>query len=372
VSDPFARTFLEALATAASGLGYPRPDGAERLARRFGVAGFVRRHRGARTSAHPDPSRVLVDMFAQVLLEAARDISERLDANRVPHCFVKGVALVGRVYRPGDREMVDIDLHVHPDARQRALEVLELLGYAPLPSAEQDGPSALRAGVALESASGRAEVEHVALDVRWGVDPVDRLLPRPDLTLPDVIWQSIDRSGPLPVPADPHHAALIVHHLVHHDLLHARGLLDLALLWRRLPEEASGPLLELAGCLGVTRATRLIGEMLSQHFALSQLALGPVPQDWRARRARRLLQPVPWLTWAGAASDAEHAMITRSRVARRVLLLDDGWAGFRALRDAVVPPRPYLRWRWPQSSGMGALLKHLNRVTLKLLRHSAS
>jgi hypothetical protein len=305
-------------------------------------------------------------LHAQLLHEAAEEITGALQRVTVPHFFAKGIALHGQFYRPGDRELADIDLYVHPAGRSLALPVLRELGYGELPPREQSGPASHRPGTVLLRAA-RTEVESVTVDVHWGLEPVERLLPRADTPIPEPVWGEIGLVGTLPVPTPGHHAALIVHHLVHHDLLHARGLLDLALLWGHVPDGGAS-LAATARALHVTRALAAVGAALRRDLALASLpAVGSAPDDRRGRRLGALLVLDRWLAMAGAASYREHAEITPARVARRLLLLDRPASAVPLLADAVLPPRAHLRWRWPEAgSDLEAWWRHLRSALGKL------
>ena len=137
---------LQMLEGAAGRVQTHDPDPVLALARQVGIAGYVRR---VRRSAGERNAR-LATRFAEVLmLEAATDLSARLRRNGVDHFVAKGIGLVGQVYRPGDRQMADIDLYVRPEGSRAARAVLRSAGYRELPSREQSGPEALRPGVAL-------------------------------------------------------------------------------------------------------------------------------------------------------------------------------------------------------------------------------
>ncbi len=358
-----ARSFAQILARSAAALGSREPGAVNRLAAGFGILGFLSRNADGAVDDALEGARLLVGLIESTLFEAAVQISRALSAETVPHFFVKGIALSGRVYRSGDREMADIDLHVRPGMWSRAVDMLRGLGYTLLPPEEQDGPAALRAGVALHRGSADSEVSNVSVDLRWGLDPVNRLLPRPDLPIPEVVWQELDRTGPIPVPSDHHHAALIVHHLVHHDMLHVRGLLDLALLWSRLLPDCGRKFEDLARELQVLRASRILGQVLVKHFDLSPCGLEAPPDDVRSRMAMALLQPVRWCSWAARAGESEFVEITWLRVWRRLLFVDRVRSVPGLVGDALFPPSKYLRWRWPQSrSAAGAWGRHLSRV----------
>ena len=368
MSDAVAGHLIRALNRAAADIGEQEPSGAQQVARRLGIAGFVSRLCAG--SGHPpDAERLLTSLSEQLLYEAALEVADVLVRHGVPHFFVKGIALVRRVYQAGDREMADIDLHVAPERRGETVHLLAELGYEPVADSDQDGPAELRPGVVLARGTGVAGLQRVLLDVRWGLDPVERLLPRPDHPVPDAVWEHLDLSGPFPIPSDASHAALLVHHLVHHDMLHIRGLLDLALVWQRLSPPDGVEVAEVARHLRVLRATQTLAEVLAADLSIdTPHGIGPVPRDWRGRRARRLLEPARWYAWAAVTPSPEHVMITPRRLARRVLFLDALGAVPALLADAVRPPREYLEWRWPEASlPGGAWARHVGRLIGKLL-----
>ncbi len=350
--------FLE---RAALEMGDQQPGGAVRLATGFGIRGYVSRMAGVGEPL--DGARLLAGLIEGAMIDAAREMSREFMRSRIAHFFVKGIALAGRVYQSGDREMADIDVHVTPDARSAALDVLTRLGYELLPDREQGAPDTMRSGVGLCRVAAGGGWDHVAVDVRWGLDPVDRLLPRDDTPVPDSVWQSIDQSGSIPVPSDPQHAALIVHHMVHHDMLHVRGLLDLILLWERLESSAGGMMEALAEELGVTRALRLLASVLSHRFELDSPGVSDCPDDLRGRRALKMMEPADWCIWAAKAPGSEFVEVSWRRIARRVVLLDNLRSVATLLEDAIHPPASYLRWRWPRARSLAAArVKHLSRT----------
>ena len=367
MSDPVAGPLIEALERAAAELRVSAPDAALALARRLGIGGYVARHHtppGA--NRDEDLARRLRE---RLLRDAAAEVSTALAAREVLHFFARGIALAGTVYAPGDREMADLDLFVPPRAAPAAREILAVLGYGVLPPEEQSGPAALRSSVNLSREAGRSAMEAVALDLHWGLEPVNRLLPRPGMSVPEAVWQSMRPGASLPVPAPAHHAALLVHHLVHHDLLHARGLLDLALLRRDLWTADGEAYEDVARRLGVLRVARAVHEVLMRDFGFEPVAgVRVAPRDRRGRRLQHALVLDRWLVWAGAAGDAEHVEITSRRLRRRVLLLDRVTDARLLVADALFPPRQHLRWRWPDArSDVAAWRRHLRQVAGKAL-----
>ncbi len=343
------------------------PDPALALARRLGIGGYVARHRGPTGSERAeDLARRLRE---GLLREAATEISTTLTAREVPHFFARGIALAGTVYAPGDREMADLDLFVPVRAAPAAREILAGLAYAVLPPEEQSGPAALRSKVNLSREAGQSAMEAVALDLHWGFEPVNRLLPRPGTPVPETMWHAERPGAPVPAPAPAHHAALLVHHLVHHDLLHVRALLDLALL-RRDRWTADGEAYEeVARSLGVLRVARAVHEVLMRDFGFEPVAgVRVAPRDRRGRRLQQALVLDRWLAWAGAAGDAEHVEITARRLRCRVLLLDRATDVRLLAADALFPPAEHLRWRWPDArSDVAAWRRHLRQVAGKAL-----
>ena len=240
MSSHFAVRLRNLLEEAARTSGAMADGAGLELAKHFGIGRFVKfRTEERRNKGAPDGERVLLGLAHGILMEAAEELSDALTSRGVAHFFVKGIALANRLYEPGEREMADIDLHIAPDAKGPVVDTLVSLGYEIPPEAEQSGPDALRSDMFAGRYTGSSQLEHIGLDVAWGLDPVNRLLPRPDCAVPQEVWDNLDLSGRTPVPKDSHHVVLLVHHLVHHDMLHFRGLVDLALLWPMVPKEAA-------------------------------------------------------------------------------------------------------------------------------------
>jgi hypothetical protein len=347
--------FRDLLAAAAARLDLPPGDASHRdpvtwVAQRLGFGGFFERAAGH----PPDPATKFLALHQVLLHEGAREASAAWSAAGVTHAVVKGAALLYQLYQPGDREVADIDVLVHPDHRHDALRVLAALGYQAVPEAEQAGPPALRPGTAVRRAAGRQGVTDLYLDLQWALEPVDRLLPRSDLAFPPEIWTALERPNGLPVPRTAHHVALLVHHLVRHDLLHAPGFLDLALLWE------TGDDIEMAErlCrrLGVSRAFRRIAWVLHVELGLS------LPRSVSRPPGRRL-RLADWLARVAQGDAAEHRAITLRRAWRRARTADGPLAPVRVLADALVPPAAFLAWRWPEASNLRQAWRlHLGRV----------
>ena len=368
MTDTLAARRRSVLETAARSAGKVDDLSGIGLADRFGIGRLVRFRTEERPSENTfDGERILSGLAHTLLMEAAEELTIALTKRDIPHFFVKGIALAGRLYEPGEREMSDIDLHVHPHAKPTALETLKELGYHIPPDEEQSGPAELCSGVFAGRYTESSQLEHVSLDLAWGLDPVVRLLPRPDFAIPDDVWNSVNRTGKIPVPRDSHHLVLLVHHLVHHDMLHFRGLVDLALLWPQVREEEKMAVEHLAADLGVLRATRFLSAMLGSDLGVTVPCAWSPPDDWRGRRARKMLEPTVWCEWALQAGDAEFVEINIRRIRRRLLLLDRLRDIPGLFADAIFPPREYLKWRWPQSGNtIGAWWLHAKRVAAKL------
>ncbi|HKB55213.1 MAG TPA: hypothetical protein VKD22_14550, partial [Ramlibacter sp.] len=175
--------------------------------------------------------------------------------------------------------------------------------------------------------------------------------PEEVVTLPSAVWASVEMEQRLPVLPDEYHAALVLHHLVRHDLLHVRGLLDLALLWEALPRTGGAKLTEMARRLGVERALGVIGRAVVNDlmvFPLRGLRIGA--SDWRGKMALRQLRLADWLAWAAKHVDdtRRHVTVSRSLAWRRYLLADAPRTG-QLLGELFRPSREYLRWRWPEA-----------------------
>lgn len=331
-------------------------DGALRVAEAAGFAGFLARTGGERF-VRDRGTALLQRLRERVLLEAAAELSAALTDARARHCFIKGVALLGRVYEPADRELLDLDLLVHPADVRTALRAVRGLGYSE-PRDAADAARGMRRGMEFARHDPAAEGGAVRLDANWAVAPVDRLLSYADSEALDPVWGAVDTAGPVPAPAPGHHLALVIHHLVHHDLLHARGLLDAALLWPRLDADERRRLEQLTRRLRVRRLTAALGRRLGRPSA--------GPRGLRARRLDALLEPAALLAWAVGSDERAHLELTPARVRRRMLLVDRPTDILRLARDLVAPPAAYLRWRWPDApSAASAWLAHLRRVAGK-------
>lgn len=363
-----ADRFTQLLGRAARRLGIAGEDAVITLARQFGIGGYVARHvYGDNSEAYRAETRAR-RLLESVMLKQATDVSSVLTKSDITHFFLKGVVVARWLYEPGERHFVDLDLCIPPEQRGPAMDALAAVDYEALPETTQGGPAALRPGVVLVRRLARTAMEAVNLDVRWGVEPIERLLPRSDTPMPDAVWGRLTRVGSLPSPDPAHHAALLLHHLVHHDLLHIRSLLDFILLLQRLPAHAGGEFERIAGQLGVLRAARAVSAALRRDLGVETgPGVGPAPRDLRGRRLEKMLRLEGWLVWAGAATAQEHVAVTPRRILRRTLLLDRIGSARKLLADAVWPPSEFVRWRWPEAGSMGrARAKHLTSAMRKI------
>ncbi|MGD2136181.1 MAG: PqqD family peptide modification chaperone [Gemmatimonadales bacterium] len=358
-----ARVLVECLERTAAGLGLADEGAVLDLAHRFGMPGFVVRHTGRTLGGLQ--AQAARSFYQRTLADAAGEVTAALAAAGVPHFFARGVVLAETVYRPGDREIADIDLYVRPDARARAVETLTELGYRELAEGAQGGAAVLRVGTTLERRStGGSPFETVQLDLHWGVHPIHRLLHTPDARIPAVVWDQVAPRPRLPAPTVEHHAALLVQHLAYHDLLHVRGLLDLVLLWSTSTDFDGAAFEAAARELGVLRVTRAVHAALTAAFGFEPATgVGVPPGGWRGRRLMGALALEEWLRWAAVATAADHLRMTPRRLARRFLLLERASDARHLLRDILRPPREHLRWRWPDAStDFTAWLRHLRHV----------
>jgi len=365
-ADRVAATFVTALEGAAKRLRITADDPALVLGRRLGVRGYVARRRLPQSQYRDE--QLVRQLHERLMLDAAGAVSAALADGGIPHFFARGAALCAMLYRPGERELADLDLFVSPSETARAQDLLAGLGYAALPSAEQCGPASLRSSVNLEREGGRSAFEAIAIDLHWGLEPVNRLLPRPGKTIPGSVWDGLVSAGDLPAPSPAQHAALLAHHLVHHDLLHVRGMLDLALL-RADAWTGDGDAYEAcARELGVLRAARALHRVLVEQFGFVPIeGVRPPPVTVRARRLNGVLQLERWFAEAGMAEDDERARITPRRIGRRMLLLDHVSDARFVAADALFPPREHLRWRWPEhGSSAAAWRRHVRELGGKL------
>lgn len=302
-----------------------------------------------------------------LLREHADEMAARLRDAGIPHCFVKGTALADTIYHAGDRLQTDMDVYVRPAHRAHAEDALTALGYRPLGDREQAGPPALRSALALER-DDADPMTAATVELHWGVDPVDHLLPRGDRALPERIWDAVDARGTRNVPRPAHHAAMLVHHLVHSDLLHVRGVLDLAMVLQQMDAADAAEYHATCADLGVGRfgaqAVRLVLEEL--HVEAAEPVVAATPSSVRAVRRPALDE---WLAFVASADPADDARITVSRIRRRLGLLDRPALPSLA-RDLLWPPAAFLTWRWGGPL-WSARLHHYAQLVRKLVPRGA-
>ncbi len=340
-------------------------DYTDELLARLGIPGLISRLELKPTSPHEASFLPALKLHQTLLREGAEQLSERLGRAGIAHCFVKGVALLGSVYRPGDRFLWDVDLYVPPGQRVRTLEVLQQLGYVELPERDQSGPAALRTALALQR-DAASEMERLTVDLHWSLDPVERFLPRRDRPVPEQVWSQLDTAGPIPIPSPEHHAAILVHHLVHTDLLHVRSLLDLALLVNQWPSADAVDYLATCRQLRIGRFGNLLLQLLRDELGVA----GPPPLADRPPAWNRFTRELTLNRWLSlvARSHPEHdSVITIGRIRRRLQLVDGRSAKF-LFGDLLFPPKAFLEWRWQDDRPGRALLKHYGQLARKALR----
>jgi hypothetical protein len=63
------------------------------------------------------------------LIGAAKELSARLEANKIPHAFLKGVVLAGEIYGAGERCSNDVDILALPKDVGKISDILKSIGY---------------------------------------------------------------------------------------------------------------------------------------------------------------------------------------------------------------------------------------------------
>ena len=329
---------------------------------RLGLLGAARRF-GELPDEAEFEARVRLQSLSQVLmLECAEEISTSFREEGVRHFFTKGIALLGRPYNTGDRSVSDIDLFVRHREIDAAVDVLEQLGYSIALDHEQSGPHGMRTTLAFVKSAG-SDLEAVNVDLHWALDPVDRVLPHFGDPLPAGFWKNIVGDG-IPRPAPMDHVAILFHHLVHTDLMHFRSLIDAALLLDGATDDAIGALWETCGELGIQRFARGALDML-------EVDLGVRLPDKLPKFDGLWPAPVPvledWIRLIWDSPDADFEAITRRRLWRRTLTADSTLAPLSLLKDVVLPPRDFLRWRWPEArSPWEAWKNHAGQLARKV------
>ncbi len=337
------------------------------LAHELGIRGILNRLVPSRIPPASEGERVYSVLWDETLMEARVDLGRLLDRNSIPHLVFKGGALLGAQYTTGDVRMVDLDVLVPLEEKERTAAAFEAAGWPKRAAA--GGPALFGApGEVFARPVTDDAISWVDVDVHWRLAPVERLFPWRGKPLPDDVWRSAVHPGGTAVPRPGHHAALLVHHLVRHDLLHFRGVFDLLQLWPllRVPEE-SHAFASLAASLGVSRVAGWLCRTLQTDLGLEPLAAGgprapssSAPGDLRSIRALIAL--------ALDASDKDFEAVTISRAIRRLRTVDHvARTSLMLLAEALAPPDEYLRWRWPGANAPMRRIRHLGRVFTRLI-----
>ncbi len=358
-----ARRLYRAIRVAAqdAGLGEVVPQ----LLMRFGYPGLMARAKVEPPAPVDEALFRLQQLRHSILLEHAGEVATALTQSGTEHFFAKGIALLGTVYQPGDRLMADMDLYIRIDHRGAVLGVLGGLGYRPRAEHEQAGPAALRSSLALEREAAH-DIERTAIDLHWALDPVERVLPRRDRPVPARMWDHLVRTGDLHTPMAEHHAAILVHHLVHTDLLHVRSLLDLAFVFAEVPEDGGAEYLAVCRQLRIERTGISVAGLLAKEFGVARPA-AIAGQDLPRNRWIDQLTLEGWLGVVARSEPDDDNAITVRRLRRRLQLIDR--PAWRTLgQDVFFPPAAFLHWRWGTDDLGGARRKHYGQLLRKALR----
>ena len=360
---PPALRFYEA-ASAASEQSWSK-DTAPELLFRIGFPGLAQRLGYARAADVEEGFLHLQKLKQTLLFESAMEISNELTLAGVQHFFVKGAALLNRFYEPGDRSMSDIDIYVQPESRTYAVEILDRLKYSELPEDEQAGPEEMRTALALIR-QAESDMESHVIDLHWNLDPVERLLPRGDRSVPKLVWDNIVVDRPVPAPNPECHAALLAHHLVHTDLLHIRNLLDIAYEFAGMPIEAGGNYLDVCRDLRIEAFGAALARMLATEFGIVRRAAEQCDSS-AVEEIEHELEPESWMQLAAVSHPHDDEVITVARIRRRMRLIDRG--GTKTLfQDLFFPPSAFLRWRWNDRGPGRAMLSHYGQLLKKAFR----
>ncbi len=292
--------------------------------------------------------------------EAAGEVSRALSDAGVPHFFAKGVALLETgVYSDGDRTLSDVDVYVPFDSFESGIEALTEDVFFQLMDSQQSGPASLRSAVTLER-EGAGSIDNVHVDCHRGLDPLERLLPRPDRRFDECAWQAVDEKFAVPVPGAPVHCLILLHQLVHNDLLQFHTLADLALIWNSLSESDTRALQRMAVEFKMGGFLLDVAGFMEREFGLTNVF------SKRALSGSPALELVDLLRNSFSATMSERAMITTGRIKTRQSLLD-GSVTATLIADSLFPPPDFLRWRW-RSPLPVAYSMHALQVVRKVMK----
>lgn len=363
MADRIVLRLVDAAKKAIDGLDAPTdfPEFLDRL----GLLGLLAR-------IYPDPSRIphlraallKNKMTVSVLVARAREIATALERRKVRHFFAKGIALIGNVYRAGERAVADIDLYVVPEDRERTISILESLGFTAVPDEDQSGPPELRSTIALLKNAG-VDIDSVVVDLHWGLNPVQKLLPRSDHEVPDCFWGQLERVSGISIPNTGQHAALLVHHLVGSDLLHVRSLVDLAYLYQSFDDEHAAAFVNACQDLSVMRPARWLCEIIVKDFGVSECSVGWPPGSEGDLYQKTNLDG--WMARVARTPDRDFYEVTPARIMRRGALLGGLGSWFSLLSDVVLPPREFVAWRAPAAKLPAAYVTHYVKLVRKMV-----
>jgi hypothetical protein len=129
--------------------------------------------------------------LVETRMTAARELASHFREGRVPVAFAKGVALLVRVYAPGQRFFGDLDLLVSREDVRRARAVLLAAGYA---FAEDSPRSTMEETYLREAGPGPVQV-----DFHWEFASRDGLQAAVRVPVAEIVGRARDVDG-VPVP----------------------------------------------------------------------------------------------------------------------------------------------------------------------------
>lgn len=209
-------------------------------------------------------------------LEAARGLRSTLAGAGIPSLVFKGAAMIRRgFWTSGERRLSDIDLLVHPEDAQYAVELLSRQGMVPWVPWDSDRLGWASAFTLSRPSSTPALT--VTVDLHWS-SLYGRLRTRPT-NEPDPLWDRADLEAGLP--SDEAQFVMTADHVFKHlhFMTHVAGVADLVCLLPHLTN--ADALLEDARRRRIEHRIPRLMDVLHQALSLPEAAFDSLPAALR-------------------------------------------------------------------------------------------
>lgn len=285
-----------------------------------------------------------LNKFSNVLLlQEASTILDRLRKGGVDCIVLKGMSLLETTYQDiGARKMGDIDLLVKPIEAQKAIQLIESLGY------ERDSQFEFDSGV--QDLSKIFGERVVRVDLSWKFHHSDKKPIENNYLISDLINKSsrvqIAGSEALVLPLPEQIVHIASHISIHHELAFPSGLLDILMLNCTSPDLNWNLVYNTAKSFGLGRHVSVVTGILHDLFGIA--VSRKLISQWRKLRRKIVLTPsvifldrLHILRFNHVLSKSAAKSIQRNAagVSYRVLMQSSSAHQIRMIRDIFHPTK---------------------------------